>query len=288
MDSSSRWWDDFKLAESEAGHWCIGPFELWARRSPGAWIFARRSIEDEAAASVDVEIPAPSGDFPEGREGWEHSRFGFSRSRAEARLRPMLPDRSLVVKPEMPLVLPAGEDVTFYVGLPLWISFEQGPERTELWQAPLVRPSDTWFGSLTGQGELCYAARTRAIFDRKNLLPRPNRAVGQIHVRNRASGPLPMDGLKLPLQNMSLFICGDGLLWTETVTLQRDDEDEMAALRFSEGPPSDLKNPVLVSPPRTTPSKGILVRAFDGLLSIRGGIDGIRHHRSRGSGVIDP
>ena len=75
-------------------------------------------------------------------------------------------------------------------------------------------------------------------------------------MRNLADSNLSVERLKLPMPNMSLFASEDGQLWTETVTLQREQEGELASLQLGKKPPSTISKPRLVSGPREEPEQG--------------------------------
>jgi hypothetical protein len=84
-------------------------------------------------------------------------------------------------------------------------------------------------------------------------------------VSNRAQTPLSVERLKLPLPNMSLFETADGQLWTETVTLHREQDGELAPLELGQTPPSHVEGASLLAGPREEPVRGSLIRAFGGV-----------------------
>jgi hypothetical protein len=226
----------------------------------------RARERDPLDTALEVGAPAREDEVPEGAEATRH---GFRKEGAELRLSPALPDRPMVVASEIPFFLLPGEEVTLYVGIPLWTRIEAGAAPKLLLDEPIFRPSDTWFGPSTRVGDLCYATRTRALQDLPRLIIRPQRAVCVLTVRNRGQDPLPLQRLRLPMAPLSVYAGGDGRLWTEALTLERQTEDDMASATLGSGPPPASGGARHVGGPRQAAAPGTLVRAFAGLFGAK-------------------
>lgn len=257
------WWGDHKIPEDSAGHWRIGPLDLWVYRSLHEWRIASESSDDSLDQAFAVEVPM-AAEIPE--EQPNACRFGFRKTKGKLKLVPALADRPLVINPATPFSLPPDEELTIYVSSALWLRLRVDESNHDLLDIPTYRPSDTWFGPSTREGELCYAGKTSARHQLENLPIRPHRALSAVRVRNLAGSNLSVERLKLPMPNMSLFASEDGQLWTETVTLQREQEGELASLQLGKKPPSTISKPRLISGPREQQNKGLLIRAFGDLI----------------------
>lgn len=155
---SVRWWGERTLAEGERLHGRLGTLELWLERGPREWLATTRHGDDEAR-TPRLEQPW-EGTVPEHDEQTIFAeRFAFRRTGDRLQLLPAMPPRPVVVHTATPLVIPGGEEATVYISLPLWLRASAGGEL--LLDVPVVRQSDTWFGAITGPGELCYASRSR-------------------------------------------------------------------------------------------------------------------------------
>jgi hypothetical protein len=213
---------------------------------------------DAYDSTLDVALddePAP-GDEAETR------RFGFERSPPTLQVRPLLAPRPVIVNPLRPFAVPGGQEVVIFVGTPLWISLAAAPPEVVLLEAPLHRPSATWFGGDTRHGELCFASRTHANLRLENLRHWPHRAVSPVRIRNRAGGLLEVRKLRMPTPNLSLFADGSGRLWTETVVLEREEDGDFAALRLEREPPPEAGATERVGGPREVAERRVLIRAF--------------------------
>src|SRR5690606_5680646 len=103
-------------------------------------------------------------------------------------------------------------------------------------------PSDTWFGPSTREGELGYAARTNARLDLEQMRPRPSRAVTKVVVRNVGDDNLRIERLNLPVPQLSLFVNRQGLIWTNSITVERDRLGALAKVTTSRRPPEEAGN----------------------------------------------
>jgi hypothetical protein len=175
---------------------------------------------------------------------------------------PALADRAVVIRPDKPLYVPAGEEVTLYISTPLWMCIEVGEPAHLLQEIPSYRSSDTWFGASTLDGELCYASRTTARLLLEDVPPRFHRALTPILIHNEAEDALLLERIRLPVQHLSLFQAANDFLWTERVTLDREKSGEQAALHLGAGAPPEAAQARLIRPPRHPLRTNVIVRTF--------------------------
>lgn len=269
---SKPWWEPVALERGETRFWEIGPVRLWATRMAQEWRVSTRTGPDPLAADLSV---AP-GAGPPVDDDAAVTRYGFGDTPRLARLLPATADRPVVVESNSPFVVPGGEEVTLFMNGVLWLRFGVSESRSPtrpgldlppdpLLEMPFFRPSDTWFGRSTTTGELCYASRTAARFDLDKVPRQPHRAITRIQIRNRASRELLLEKLKIPVPHLSLFADESGHLWTESVTLEREEVDGTAKIRISDRPPDLAGRTTLVAGPRVSGRPGLLERAFGNL-----------------------
>ena len=257
---SDAWWGETEIGEDGCVRWRVGPLEMFLRRTSREWNLAYRWLP-EAPEQPDWEVSRDL-EFPEelGQE-----RFLFAGTESTVRVEPALADRAVVTSPRVPLYLPPGEETVLYVCSPLWLRLTA--EGQTLRELVVQRPSDTWFGPSTQEGELCYAARTRAVLDSANLHLQARRAATPVRILNRAGTPLPLEWLKLPVPYLSLYQGPDGRAWTDAVTLERSEPSEMARVRIRRGPPPSIGEAERLSRPRERREGGVVMQVFSHLLS---------------------
>jgi hypothetical protein len=265
MAASAEWWGRRRVPAGTAGLWRIGPLSLWVQRLDGEWRVAHETGDDPLDMSLEEDLPADVGDLLQ-KEGV--GRFVTAGKSEEVVLSPALADRSVVTSSEQPLSVPPGEEVTVYVSSPLWVRIEAGKPAKLLCEIPVFRPSDTWFGPDTTEGELCYASRTFHRVRLGDIPVRPHRATTAIKIRNRAKSMLALERMQVPVTHLALYRAGDGRLWTQDVLFERAGEDDFVALRLGgRGKPAAAGSGEVrqIAGPRVQASGNIVVRAFTSL-----------------------
>jgi hypothetical protein len=259
---STRWWGEFSLREGERGLWHVGPLTLGIGRAHKEWRIERRS--DPALAGAACRVELPSSERLEGDDVIVR-RFSFEQTGEALQLTPRVADRSVVVYPESPFFVTAGQEIVLFCSTPLWVRLEVGENRTVLEEFPSVRPSDTWFGPSTREGELCYASTTAARLRREDILHRPHRAVTELRIRNEADDTLPIEKVNLSVPYLSLYATADGSLWSDRVTLYRTLDESRSELEITPGPPEGLSAEPVSEARVTAGTDNVMVRAFEAL-----------------------
>lgn len=255
------WWGQFTIPEGESARWRIGPLELWAENAGREWLVGHR--RGTAIYDNTQELTIPGGEVP---DDTEMARVFVSRPQTQIYVAPRLADRPVVSKPQATLYLPPGEQVQLFLSSPLWFAIETDTPRKQLLEVPVVRPSDTWFGPTTRSGGLSYAAVSLALTSLQDYPFSPFRAVTPVLVRNRASSVLAIERINLPVLYLSLYEAEDGTLWTQPVTLEREEgADETAELQMQKKPPREAGKARLLTGPRRSSERNLVVHAFNAL-----------------------
>jgi len=259
--AQGRWWGDFEIAEGGRGRWRVGPLSLWVERRAHEWRVTERLAAEAGDDGAEASVPAPGDDEPppEARV----MRYVVRETTAQLSVLPRLADRSVVVRTATPLHLLAGEEARLYVSTPLWLELRSGGE---LGDFATLRLSDTWFGPNTMLGELCYASRTAAELDLENLQLRAWRAVTVVTLRNRASDPVLVDRINLPIQRLSLFVDDSQGFWTDGLVVTRDEDAIETSVTVAAGPPAEAPRAKKAAGPRRERDRHKVIRAFSALL----------------------
>ena len=195
-------------------------------------------------------------------------RYSFQKTLdRQIMITPVLADRAVVVRPDAPLYVLAGEDITIFASTPVWIRIEAGSPARLLTEIPSHRPSDTWFGPDTMEGELCYAVRMVGRLRLEKLPLRLHRAVTPIHVHNHASDALYLDRVQIPIQYLSLYQGENDFLWTPPVDLDRESSGDRASIRFADKPPAEAGAATLLSKARHEVRSNMIIRTFSSIFS---------------------
>lgn len=257
------WWGKFEIAPGEAGRWKVGPLRLWADNRELEWVIATESSTDSTETEIEFACPTPPSSPPAGST---IRRFATRQTGGQFWLTPLLADRPIVARPEVPFSLLPDEELTLYLSTTVWVRLEVGEQRQPLVELPTLRASDTWFGTSTREGELCYASRTTARLNRENLSPHPSRAVTTVLLHNRADDILVLERIALPVPALSLFRDAEGGLWTESISVERTRDGKMGELKLARSAPNDVTQPSLVSEARIQHPQNVLVRTLSSWL----------------------
>lgn len=252
------WWGDFEFKSYDRRYWRLGPLSFWVTRKTHEWQVAHRwsdnPLDDTVELTDNTEVP----------DELELRRYLFSSGGRVLRVVPRVPDRPVVTRPEMPVIIPGGEQATLYMASPLWVELWAGDPLKIFCTLPVWRASSTWFGEDTLEGTLCYATRTRARLEPTTMRRGP-RITTAVFVSNEHDDPLRVERLALPLPQMSVFRGSDGRLWTEAATVAYDPAVKAPA-KIDHTPPHEAGATVRISGPRQDPRANILARALSAAL----------------------
>ncbi len=247
----------------------LGPLSVWLTHLAKEWRIAiangRASNdsddgEDTGCSLEPVEIDS------EPAEAKAH-RFLTGEESSRIRIEPRLADRPVVARPESPLVIPPGDRADIFVSSPLWVYLALSEPSRELLEIPTTRPSDTWIGQDTRNGQVAYATRTTARLTPENLPFSPYRAVTRISIRNFDSSALTVERLSIPAPNLALYVDSRGVFWTPSITAIRDSSGADEAPQIDSLLHGEESEAQRVAEPRSTGSSNVLQRA---LRSLRG------------------
>ena len=259
-----NWQTTYSINKSAGYCWQITSLYLQLFRHPKEWLICWHSDPTNESREVSSEALATKA---EPQPDLKHEHYVMKSTSGKVRLTPKTADRPVVVRPRNPFILPSQEEATLFVSTPLWIEIAVGDPPRTLKEMPVKRPSDTWFGPSLLTGELCYDSRTRGVMELEHLEYQPNRVITPLLIRNQAETPLTLERVSLPVPLLSIYQADDKSLWTESLSLTREEDGEMAALKITEGHPRQATRAKKITEPRQKNDKSSLVRAFGGLFS---------------------
>lgn len=255
------WWGNQLFEPGQGHHWHMAGMDLSIIRQVHEWQFQIHRTatqgEDNHSWHRDERLP----ELPMG----ELRRYVFRQTSGKITLLPRLADRSIVIRPVMPLFVPPGQDVTFYVSTPVWLSCYVDGQATPLIDIPVVRPADTWFGSNTVKGEICYATEVTGRLDLSQLTLRPFRAVTPVQINNRGNELMPVERINLPVPFLPVYAAESGRLWTPTLHVTTEERHKVPRIRIDNTISTEAGHVTLLSPARRGSDEHALIRVFDNL-----------------------
>jgi hypothetical protein len=257
-------WEPVTVKENVLYQGDFSTLMVWLKRSGEDWYLASRKADKETACSALREIKGKR--IP---KDLNFSRWVVGRDLSTLQFIPAMPDRSIVVRPALPLKVPADRDALFFTSIPVWIRVTAGSaEGITLCELPSLTLSNTWFGEPTA-GELCYALRTRAVRTLEEIETRAYAAVCPITVRNRAPKELNFERLCLRVEHLSVYQSPDRL-WTNELEVRFQGEEQSSQVTIGREAPGFAEIPAKLCDARQPAEKTILKQSFSVLRSLTG------------------
>ena len=261
-----KWWGTYDLELERWARWQIGPLILFAQLKRQEWVFGWTSAGDPLQDTLSIDVPSSA--FPD-PDDYAFHRYVVGDIDSQLQLRARLGDRPFIVRPDSPLFLLAEQETVLFVSTVVWIAAclnDGSDEPYALLELPARRPSDSWFGPNTLEGELCYASRTNARTDLGSVGPRPHRAVTPVEIKNLGSDTLSIEQLRVPVPALSLYHDRNNRLWTDTVCFLHEEGEREASLTVPEASVHLPESRALLAPPRMPVEAGTIVDAFSRFL----------------------
>ena len=255
-------WRPRSLEAGETRLWQIGPLKLYLYRTEHEWHLASELVrEEEDEMAVAEEATAP--------EDLEWKRWANPNGHDRVRLAPLMPDRSVVVRPKSPLAYPPGTESTLYARIPVWVQLNAGPQEKEaaLCEIPSLTLSNTWFGPDTTEGELCYALASTLVSDLEHVTSAPHRSICAIRVRNESEEILHLERLCIRAQHLSIYGL-DGRLWSSQIKVDYQAPAEPSRVEYSDNRFRGREDAEHLAEPRAPIREGLVARSFARVASL--------------------
>lgn len=227
--TTQTWWGEHSFDLEQTRRWHLAGLDLQLKRSPQEWHIEsyRHTQQNEDEHSWSIE---------DSRDNLPESsilrRYIFNQTHENILILPALADRSVVIKPIDPLFIPANQSVTLFVSTPLWLKIAISKHEKPLLDIPVIRPTDTWFGSSPIRGEICYATKVFGRIDLGQLPIRAFRAVTPVQIDNHSSQTMPIERINIPTPLLPLYSATDGRLWTPTLAVELTNNGRVPKLRI--------------------------------------------------------
>lgn len=179
------------------------------------------------------------------------------------RIKPILPDKPVLVRTMKAVQIPPGRGTVFYFQMPVWVRLEIVTAKSGdilLGDYPTESMSKTWFGDPIN-GELSYALRTRAVRLEENLKEESHVITCPMTIRNGTEVTLTFERINLQVEYMSVFSSGNRL-WTNAASVVFRGPDQFSQINFSSLPPKIVRNPKKWSEPRLNIAKNLMRKSF--------------------------
>lgn len=261
-------WQAKQLRRDTWYHTRIGPLDLWVKRFPGDWYVAHQRETDRSRVKPQ---PAPlhQAQTLTRVNSITWNRWVAGEQSNSIRLVPAMPDHSLVIRPRYPLNVPRGQEVLFFVNIPVWVRLLVGlPDEVQLCELPTVVLSKTWFGDPV-TGELCYSLKTKAPRRLEMVENHAYMAVCPVLVRNQAATDLDFQRICIRVEHLNVYR-GETRLWTNQVEVLFHGEDQTSQIITRRRAPEFDEAAEMVCEAREPAQPSLLKKSFFFLKALSG------------------
>lgn len=253
-------WNHNKIGTGEVLRTQIGPLLLWFRKIEDEMHIAFKRLPEPDTVLDATGAAVVNGVEPEGLD-WGRWIVGTEKNIVQ--VLPIMPDRPVVVHPELPVKIPTGHEALFFVSIPIWVRVLIGEKKPiELCEVPVLILSNTWFGDPLS-GQLCYSLRSRARRQIKDSETNPSRVICPVKIRNNSPKQLDVERLCVHVEHLKTY-SGDKNLWTNGVAITFRGEDQVSKIDYSRERPSFEPISGMLSEARTPIKETILKKSIGG------------------------
>lgn len=259
--NNTPWWGTFEIIENNGLLFNNSAFSLAVGHKAKEWCIQVKREQVLDPEIIENEFQFEIGKFcPDEFTPLTRHIVGCKSDHIE--IKPSLADRTVVCRPKSPITIAPNASIVIYLSTPIWLTLRlNGDKNILLKEIATQQLSDTWFGPSTREGEFCYASQTSGRLDIDKLNRRTLRAITPLFIENRADSDLNFERVALPVPSLSLYAEQTGQLWTQNVSLIREDDGDFAKLKFGQPP----QESTIVNGPRIELDHGKLIRAFSAI-----------------------
>ena len=241
--SNSIWWGDFTFDLQEQKCWSIGQRAILLKRKATEW--NTWNIESVAQEHDDITLSDGANFTVESTD--VVGRFLEKSTSDTVKVFPLLADRTVI-------------------STPIWFCAHTVPSGKCIVDLPFWRPSDSWFGSSTIDGQLCYAKYTSAKTQLEDLDLHSHKATTSIIVVNNHDQPFTINRINVPVNHLHLYSDEQNNLWTSRLTIEIKNDSSDVELIVDKSVSSELAPLTFISSPRVSLGHGKLIRRISNLL----------------------
>ena len=257
-NSTFKIWAVYNVPQDEPLRITIGPLSIWCLKRKKELCLAWRNCEDTDELDRDQA--------PKAKE-WQ--RWAVKQINPRIEIKPVFPDRPVLIKPENPIKITENARVRIYVRVPIWIriSLVEDPS-TQLIEIPVVTLSNTWFGTYL-EGDLCYWISSGTRQDIEADITRPYLTICPLQLINGSEADLDVEKICLRVEHLSMYY-SNGQLWGGKTTMTYKGMSEISEVKYDQTKPTEAQKGMFISEPRAIVLKSLTEKTFSTIRDLPG------------------
>ncbi len=175
---------------------------------------------------------------------------------------PALPNKAVVFRNNKNIKISAGESANLYFRIPLTMQFyfQEVKDENRLFEIPLQRLSDTWFGE-ADNGEPAYSIGSNYDNEFAEIKALPWEAVCPVEIINNTTGVFDLQRLILRVDDFSLFLKSKQLL-SNHVAIEFKGPEHAGSVNLTLRNEIHGQKPLQMTKPRTAAARNLLRKSF--------------------------
>ncbi len=247
-------WNKYEFSVGQTMLFKIGNAEVFVKHIQNGWLLKNRFPAQTYAEPQMVEV--------EGMED-DSEVFHFQTGKSHIlHVVPALPNKAVVFRNNKNIKISAGQSASLFFRIPLSIQFyfQEIKDENRLFELPLQRLSDTWFGE-PDNGEAAYSIGSNYDKSFDDVKVASWEAVAPVEIINNTTGLLDLQRLILRVEEFSLFLKNKQLL-SNHVAIEFRGQENAGSVNLTVRKELHGQKPVQMAKPRNTESKNLLRKSF--------------------------
>jgi hypothetical protein len=248
------YWKEYEFAVNRTLQFKAGFAEVLVKHIRNGWLIKSRIHDQPNAGLQVVEVDGIEDDSQV-----VHFQTGES---DQLIVVPALPNKAVVFRNNKNIKISAGQSANLYFRIPLTMQFyfQEVKDENRLFEIPLQRLSDTWFGE-ADSGEPAYSIGSNYDTDFAEIHANPWEAITPVEIINNTTGLLDLQRLILRVEDFSIYLKNKQLL-SDYVTIEFKGQEQAGSVNLGIRREIHGEKPLQIAKPRPSESKNLLRRSF--------------------------
>lgn len=247
-------WNKYEFLVDQILLFKAGNAEVFVKHIDNGWLIRSR-IPTQPNSNLEVEEVS---EFEDDADVF-HYKTGKSHI---LHVVPALPNKAVVFRNNKNIRISAGQKANLFFRVPLTMQFyfQEVKDENRMFEMPLQRLSDTWFGE-PDSGEPAYSIGSNYDKAFEQVKAECWEAVIPVEIINNTTGLLDLQRLILRVEEFSLFLRHKQLL-SNHVAIEFKGQENAGSVNLTQKKELHGQKPVQLSKPRSTDSRTLLRKSF--------------------------
>jgi hypothetical protein len=249
-----NFWKKYEFTDNQTLQFNAGYAEVLVKRIANGWLI-KSQVLDQPAATLEVE---EIGGIDNDSEVF-HFQTGKSNAMIVV---PAFPQKAVVFRNNKNIKISAGESANLYFRIPLTMQFyfQEAKDENLLFEIPLKRLSDTWFGE-ADSGEPAFSIGNNYDTEISDVKDLPWEAITPVEIINNSTGVFELQRLILRVEDFSLFLKNKQLL-SNHVSIEFKGPEHAGSVNLSVNKEIHGQKPHQLAKPRNQVARNLLRKSF--------------------------